>query len=619
MPNYQQQLKGRYAALGVVVIVVLGLLLARLWSMQVLNGVAYAKQADKNLTREVTTAAPRGRILDSQGKELVTNRATMAVYVDASAKGDSALLGRLATALNIPLADVVSRASDVREQALAPRIVAVDVPMAAVAYISENSVLFPGVEVRAQPVRVYPMGMLAAHVLGYIGEASQSDIANAGSTAYQYGDLVGKSGAEVQFENVLQGVRGSNVYQVDATGKIQSLIKQVDAVAGKDVQLTIDSAVQAVTEQALAQAIDDAHKSGFPAAKAGAAVAINVKTGEIISMASLPTYDPSLFLGGISEKNWTALTSKDSNYPLTNRVIMGQYPAASTFKAVVGLAGLEDKMLNTGTTYNCKGVWTEMGEQWKKYCWNHAGHGVESFTTAIRDSCDIYFYHLGYLFYNDGGEKLQAFARKFGFGQKSGIDLPGEAVGRVPDAAWKAAYNQNYPEYQGWNPGDTVNLAIGQGDLLVTPLQLVNAYAGIANGGKVMKPHILKAVLGADGKAVYEYKPEVAFDTGTSAENLAAMKAALVSVTRSGGTAYDAFKGFPVTVAGKTGTAEVAGIDDYAWFVGFAPADNPTYAVAVLVEQGGHGGSIAGPAARQIFAALLNLKIEHVTATDVSR
>jgi len=406
--------------------------------------------------------------------------------------------------------------------------------------------------------------------------------------------------------------------EVDAAGKPRRVIQDTDPVPGRDVVLTIDSNVQKVTENALAQAMVDAHKANFPQAHAGAAVLLDVRTGDVVSMASLPTYDPTLFLGGISNKNWQSLTTTASDFPLTNRAIMGLYPAASTFKAMTGLGGLQDKIITPSSSYDCQGVWTEMGKQWKKYCWDRGGHGVEDFYDAVRDSCDIYFYHVGYMFYRHGGEKLQAFARKFGFGALSGIDLPGEATGRVPDAKWKAAYNENYPEYQRWLPGDTVNLAIGQGDLLVTPLQLADAYAGIANGGKVMRPHVLKQVLGPDGKPVLTYKPQVAFDSGTSASNLSAMKSALELVTTEG-TAKGAFRGFPVTVAGKTGTAQVAGKDDYAWFVWFAPADHPKYCAAVLIEQGGHGGSIAGPAARQILAAALGLKVEHVSATDNSR
>lgn len=617
MTDFRQQLKPRFAVLGFVVLAVLGLLLARLWTLQVLNGAAYAEQAKQNRVREVTTEAPRGRILDRHGRELVTNRPTMAVVVAPSAKDDEKLLARLSTVLNMPVADIKERVSSVRQAPLAYRTVAIDVPMTAVSYLSEHEVDFPGVEVRTQAVRKYPQGVLAAHVLGYAGEVSQSELDSVDSP-YQYGDTVGKAGAEKSFESVLQGDRGRQLIEVDAVGRPRRVILDSDPVAGHDVVLTIDSKVQSIAEKALADALTDAHKDKFTKARAGAAIAIDTRSGEIIAMASLPTYDPELFLGGISTKNWEALTSKESEFPLTNRAIMAQYPAASTFKAMTGLAGLEAGVTTPGSTYECEGKWVGMGEQWKKYCWDHGGHGTESFMEGIKDSCDVVFYEIGYRFYKDKDEKLQKFARRFGFGSKNGIDLPGEVSGRIPDAAWKSKYNENYPEYQRWLPGDTVNLAIGQGDLLVTPLQLADAYAGIANNGKVMKPHVIKQVLDPQGKPVLSASPEVAFDTKTSKRNLSSMKSALVSVTEDG-TGRGAFVGFPVEVAGKTGTAQVTGKDDLALFVGFAPAEKPRYCVVVVVEQGGHGGSVAGPAARQILAACLGQKIEHVTAEDSSR
>jgi len=587
--------------------------------MQVLYGASFTAQADENRVREVTTIAPRGRILDRNGKELVTNRATMAVVADRSVLKDEALLNRLSSLLSMPVADIKEKVSSVRESALAPRTVMIDVPKQTVAYLSEHSSQFPGVEIQVQAVREYPQGALAAHVVGYTGEVSETDLTDASGTGYSYGDIVGKAGAEAQFEQVLQGDRGRRLVEVDASGQAHRVILDTEPVAGRDVKLTIDSRVQAITEKALVQAMRDAQLQGFPSAKGGAAAAIDIKTGEVLAMASLPTYDPEVFLGGISKKNWQKLTDKKSEYPLTNRVIMGQYPAASTFKAVTGLAGLEYGITTPGSTYRCQGKWIEMGEQWKKYCWNHAGHGYETFMDGIKDSCDVVFYEIGYAFYKDKGEKLQEFSRRFGLGAKSGIDLPGEAEGRVPDAKWKAAYNENYPEYRQWLPGDTVNMAIGQGDILVTPLQMADVYAGIANGGKVMEPHVLKQVLGQDGKPVLTAEPTVAFDTKAKKGNLASMKTALVSVTQPGGTGAGAFRGFPVRVAGKTGTAQVAGKDDYAWFVGFAPANKPRYCVVVAIEQGGHGGSVAGPAARQILAALLGQRIEHVTAQDQSR
>ncbi len=617
LPSFRQELKPRFAALGIIVVVVLGMLFFRLWSMQVVQGAAYTSQSEDNRVREVTVEAPRGRILDRKGRPLVTNRPTKAVLVVPSASEDTTLLNRLSIVLSVPVADIKDKLASVKESALTPRTVAIDVPMSTVAYIEEHPGDFPGVEVRVQAVRQYPQGKLAAHVLGYAGEANDSELSAEGSTLVP-GDIVGKAGAEAQFENVLQGDRGRRVLEVDARGTPHRVIEEIDPVPGRDVRLTIDSKVQKVTEAALAQAMDDARNDGFPKARAGAAVAIDVETGEIISMASLPTYDPKIFLGGVSEKVWADLNEKKSDFPLTNRVIQAQYPAASTFKAMTGLAGLEEGVITPSSTFICAGRWIGMGKQWPKSCWNHAGHGAESFAEAVSDSCDVYFYNVGYKFYKMDGEKLQGFARTFGFGADSGVDLPGEASGRVPDAKWKADYNENYPEMQQWLPGDTVNLAIGQGDLLVTPLQIADAYAGIANGGDVMKPHVLKQVLGPNGKAVIKAKPEVAFATKTSKRNLASMRSSLVRVTQTG-TAAGVFRTFPITVAGKTGTAEVYGKDDMAWFVGFAPAQNPKYCVAVVVEQGGHGGSVAGPAARQILAALLGEKVTHVTATDVSR
>jgi penicillin-binding protein 2 len=259
-----------------------------------------------------------------------------------------------------------------------------------------------------------------------------------------------------------------------------------------------------------------------------------------------------------------------------------------------------------------------MGEQWPKWCWNHSGHGSISFEGGIEESCDTVFYEIGYEFYKRKKEELQATSREFGLGSKTGIDLPGEVSGRVPDAAWKKEFNKNYPEYQLWLPGDTVNMAIGQGDLLVTPLQMASVYAGLGNGGTLMRPHVLKDVLDSEGGVALSSEPVAMGQLNASEAELNVLKRALVKVTTTG-TAKGTFRGFDVRVAGKTGTAQVYGKDDYAWFCAYAPADTPRYAVAVVVEQGGHGGSVAGPAARNILAQLLGEPLTEVHTTDVSR
>lgn len=618
MSDHRHILKSRFAILGGVVFAVLGVLLFRLWSMQVLSGEAFAELSESNRVREVTTEAPRGRILDRNGRALVTNRPTLAVLVSRNAAGDDEMLSRLSALLEMPVSDLRERALSVKEAALAPRVVAIDVPMETVAYLAEHESEFPGVEVQTRAVREYPQGRLAAHVLGYTGEMSDSELSSEAYAGYDPTDIVGKAGAEKSFESVLQGDRGRRILEVDATGRPRRVIEEVDPEPGRDVVLTIDADAQKVAESALAEALKDAHRQRYPKAKAGAIVALDVRNGDVLAMASAPTYDPTVFLGGVSQKEWRSLTSTSSEFPLNNRAIAAQYPAASTFKAFTGLAGLENGFTRQWSTYSCQGGWTGMGEQWKKYCWDRGGHGTESFMAGVADSCDTVFYEIGYSLYKDRGEKLQKMARSFGYGSKLGIDLPGEADGRVPDAAWKKAYNENYPEYQRWLPGDTVNIAIGQGDLLVTPLQVAGTYGAIANGGKVLKPHVMKQVLGGDGKPVLTAKTEVVFAPKLKKQNLAIMQSALRGVITDG-TGTSAFRGFDVSAAGKSGTAEVDGKDDMAWFVGYAPADKPRYVVACVVEQGGHGGSVAGPAVRQVLAQLLGEEVEHVTATDNSR
>jgi penicillin-binding protein 2 len=640
MTNYQERLKSRFAALGVIIILVLASLLVRLWSMQVLSGDVYAALAENNRIREISLAAPRGRILDREGRELVTNRATLAVSIDPAddrvrrliVRAQSAdetddptsleledTFGGVAGLLSMTSEQVFEKVADSSVEALRPRTVAIDVPLDVVTQLAERQTEFPGVRIDEVAVREYPSGSVASHVLGYTGEISAEQITEAGATGgYALGDIVGKTGAEVQFESVLQGDKGRRLIEVNASGKSQRVVSEQVPVAGRDVRLTIDLEVQKVAESMLARALAEAHRQNFPKARAGAAVVLDVKTGEVLAMASLPTFDPSTFLGGISQKDWAALNAKESEYPLNNRALMSAYPPASTFKVVTGLAGLEFDVASSGSSYVCQGRWTEMGEQWAKWCWNHSGHGRVSFEGGIEKSCDTVFYEIGYEFYKRKNEELQATAREFGLGSKTGIDLSGEVAGRVPDAAWKKEFNKNYPEYQLWLPGDTVNMAIGQGDLLVTPLQMATVYAGIANGGTVMRPHILKDVLDSQGSVARSSEPETLATLKASRADLDVLKRALVKVTTTG-TARGVFSGFGVAVAGKTGTAQVYGKDDYAWFCAFAPADRPRYAVAVVIEQGGHGGSVAGPAARNILAKLLGQPEAEVHTTDVSR
>jgi penicillin-binding protein 2 len=618
MMTFREQLKGRFAALGVVVLVVLGALGVRLWSMQVLSAGQYVAAAASNSTREISLPAPRGRILDAKGRPLVTNRSVMTVTAPSSISVDTTLVARLSAAIDVSVADIQKTLASFKQQRLAPRVLRTDIPLATAAYLEEHAADFPGVQVQAAAVREYPFGSLAAHVLGYAGEISETQLAASPLPDAAMGDIVGKTGVEAQYDKVLQGVKGFERLEVDNQGRVVSVLAQGEPLAGKDIELTIDKDVQATTEKALSDAIAEAHRMGFNKSKAGAAVVLDVSTGAVLAMASAPTFDPSSFLGGISDAAWQSLTATSSEYPLTDRAISSAYPPGSTFKAVVALAALQNHLITPNTVIYCPAHWTGFGAQWAKWNWDHTTNASLSVVPAIEKSNDSFFYSVGKLFYGAPGEKMQAFATSVGFGKALGIDLPGEVGGRVPTAAWKKAYNRNYPEYQAWVPGDTVNMAIGQGDLLVTPLQLADYYATLANGGHVMQPHVLQAVLGADGTPALVVTPTVMPGPSLSAANLATLRTALVGVTTVG-TGASAMRGFSTRVAGKTGTAQMAGKDDYAWFACYAPANNPRYAVVVMVEQGGHGGSVAEPAAREILSKLFSVKYQVVHAVDNSR
>jgi len=618
MTTFREQLKGRFAVLGVVVLVVLGALAVQLWSMQVITGTQYSAAAQSNSTREIHLPAPRGRILDVKGRPFVTNRPVINIAAPSSISADTTLVARLSAAIDVPVDEIQTKLASFKQERLAPRVLRTGVPLATAAYISEHSADFPGVEVQEAAVRDYPLGSLAAHVLGYTGEISEEQLAASSTVGASMGDVVGKTGVESYYDKVLQGEKGFRRFEVDNQGRQRSVLAEGAAIPGKDVRLTIDKDVQAVVEQALSDALAEAHRQGFKNAHAGAAVVLEIKTGAVVAMASVPTYDPAVFLGGVSAAEWKTLNDPSSEYPLNNRAIMAGYAPASTFKPIVAMAGLDAGLAKPGSGFFCAGRWVGLGAQWGKWCWKHSGHGHLTLMQGITQSCDSVFYEMGKRFYQAGGEKLQAFARSLGLGDQLGIDLPGEAAGRIPDAAWKKAFNANYPEYQQWVPGDTVNMSIGQGDVLVTPLQLATAYASLGNGGTVVRPHVLDAVLGTDGQPSLEATAVTISQARMSASDLAALERALLGVTTSG-TSKSAFKGFPKIVAGKTGTAQVNGKADTAVFAAYAPASAPRYAVAIVIEQGGHGGSVAAPAARQIFSKLFNVKFKRVHATDVSR
>lgn len=595
----------------------LGALFVKLWSMQVISGRDYTAKAEENRITEYTTVAPRGRIFDRNGVELVGNRSSFAVLISADEQSNKKVLRRLSNVLGIPRETVAAKAADSSNGAQADRLIALDVSDRAVAYIAEKPTAFPGVTVEARTVRTYPQGTLAAHVLGYAGTISQDELSKQnGSHSYESGDTVGKDGAEQAFESYLQGDRGIKRVEINAAGEVVGTVDSIDPVRGNDVRLTIDSKVQKVAEEALQKAFSDAARAKYTNASAGAIVCLDATNGEVIAMASAPTYDPSEFIDGVSSDTWEWLTDDDNDYPLSNRCIAGLYPAASTFKGFTGLAGLEHKFASSSKIWDCKGTWTGFGKKWPQKCWNLNGHGHIGFHHGIVESCDVVFYEIGKQFYNIKGSDtvLQEYLQDWGFGSLTGVELSGEQEGRVPTPEWKKAYNRDAPESQAWQPGDITNLMIGQGDLLVTPLQIACGYAGLATG-TIPKPVLLHSVLAQDGKTVVVDGSRFYgsnFSPKFKESNIEIMRSGFEGVV-SEGSVKSVFSGMGVKSAGKTGTGEVAGKDNYAWYVGYAPAKDPKYVCACIIEQGGAGATSAAPAVRSVLAKALGKSSKHVS------
>jgi penicillin-binding protein 2 len=607
----------RLRALGAAVGAFFAVLLARLWGMQLLSSSDYSAQAEQNLTRDVSTSAPRGRIFDRSGVVLVDNRLSYALVAEKDVADDTRLVRRISNLLGMPEVAVRHNVQSTSEGAQSLRTVMIDVPEAAVAYVAEHPGMFPGVSIEARSVRSYPFGSTACHLLGYTGSISSDELAayaadESNTIDYQLGDVVGKAGIEYQYEAVLQGVRGVRTVHVNASGDVTGTVSEVDPVPGSDVRLTVDVTVQQAAESAVLTSFAASEYLGYK--PTGAAVTcMNCKTGEILAMASYPSYDPTSFIGGISADVWAQLIADDANTPLLNRAIDGLYPSASTIKPLTACAALESGLTTTEATVECTGWWTGFGEAYGMHCWNHSGHGVMNLREGIVNSCDTVFYEIASAaYYSSDPEVLQEMFRRWGLGSKTGVDLPGEAAGRVPDAEWKWNWFTSSPdESRAWQGGDTANIAIGQGDILVTPLQMCCVYCGLVNGGVEMRPHLMKDVLSSETHDALVVNPQTVART-------VQIDPSLLSFVQSGmwGVVNETyissyFAGLPVEVMGKSGTGE-AGDDDtntHAWFVAAAPYDDPTYVVAALIEHGGGGGYVASNACREVLGAIYGVEM----------
>jgi len=595
-PQMSNRLALRLALFGGFALVLFAILFFRLWQLQVLSGEEYLAEANNNRIREFRVSAPRGEILDRDGKVLVGNRTSLALVVrpqrlPADAAERRAELARLGELTHTSLRRVRRTIAEQQEVAAgAPVTLRRDVGDYLVYYLQENQDEFPGVEVQRVFVRRYPNGTLAAHTLGSVGEVSEEQLREARYESLEPGDRVGQDGVEYSYDGFLRGEPGLTRIQVDAFGRPTPSGRLVSKapVPGDNLQLTIDADLQAAGDAALSG-------QGLY----GAYVAMDVRSGQILAMGSNPTYDPAVFTRPLTQSQVDDLIRDPVAAPLTNRVIAGLYPTGSTFKPITSIAALAGGNVTPAESIYDDGVFTLGGIDFRNA--GDAAYGSLSMQRALEVSSDVFYYTLGDRMYP--GTDLQKWAGKLGIGREAGIDLPGEQPGLLPTPAWR---NELYGERltdRPWSAGDNVNLAVGQGDLQADPLQMAVAYATIANGGLVPRPHVGMQVEDAAGRVLREIETKPARRVRIDSEWRDVILDGLHDAAQSGeGTSYSVFGGFPVPVAGKTGTAERPPHADQSWYVVLAPYPDPEIVVAVTFEQGGFGAETAAPAALEILS-----------------
>lgn len=566
--------------LAVLAVLIIGVLIARLVYLQLYDGENYARLADGNRIRIIPSKAARGVIYDRNLTPVVSNRPGFTVsLLRLSEPISNDVIERLAVLLNIPKERIQEKIKN--HEGFEPIHLKTDITPEVLAIIEEQKDLYPGVVIEVQPFRENLYNEVGAHVLGYVSEISATELEKKKDQGYKTGDLVGQFGLERRYDKELRGIDGGRQVEVDASGKPVQILGEREAQPGQDLVLTIDWKLQMALEQAMDRQLK------LIGANAAAAVVLNPQTGEILALASRPTFNPNWFLHGISEKNWQKI-NQNPFYPLDNKVVTGEYPPGSTFKIVTGTAALQEKVVTPEEKI------LDTGKYWLDDKTNASGEvlGWINFEEALAHSDNYYFYEMGYRL---GIDRLERYARMFGLGAKTGIDLAYEAEGLVASVKYKEK-TFNEP----WFTAETLDAAIGQGFNLVTPLQAALVMSQVATGGARYKPHLVQKIL-RDKEVVKEFKPELMATLAVDQENMKYVQEGLHEVTRYG-TASGFFGAhFPIELAAKTGTAENPHGKDHGWFVAYGPFQNPTIALAVIVENGGFGSVSAMPIARQVF------------------
>ena len=592
------KLAPRIAGLMVMIVAVLITAALRLYYLQVIKHHDLAELADRNRIRIQRMPALRGLVFDRRLRPLVDTRPSFdAVIVPEDAPNLDVTIARLEKLLGqTGFSKKIDDADDEGRPDYDPVTVAERLEWPQVVALEAHQLELPGVSLQVTPRRHYLYDSLAAHLLGYVGEVTVKDLNRLPD--YRMGDDIGKFGLERSWEGTLRGDSGGQEIEVDSIGRRLRMLREIPERPGNSVVMTIDLDLQRVAEDAIGE-------------RAGALIAIDPNTGYILAMASHPAFDPNIFAGGISSSAWRELTT-DPSHPLENRVTQGIYPPGSTFKILDSIAGLMDHTLTTSTSYFCPGgIWFGNREY---RCWRKQGHGDVAFHRAIVESCDVFFYDVGQRL---GVDRIAAWAHALGLGKKTGIDLDNEKAGTIPSSEWK---QRRFHER--WYPAETLSVAIGQGYVAVTPIQLAELAAEVANGGTLYKPQFVKQIDALDGSVVKSFPPVVENETHIDPQMLNEVRSAMADVVSAPNGTGKAARIDGIQVAGKTGTAQVVKeaqgartketalpdrYRDHGWFMAFAPVDHPKIAIACIIEHSGHGGSSAAPVVKAVMQKYFEL------------
>ncbi len=578
-----EDVKQRLNWLLIFIVICFSVLVISLWYLQMIKGEEFKERAVENCIRSLVEDAPRGRIYDRQEKLLVTNRPVVVVSIIPAEVDDLEKLSeRLSKVIGISPEKISQTIKNYRENPFKPVKILDDCSTNKIIEIEERKDELKGVVLEVKPRRDYLYHDFAAHSLGYVGEIDKEELQQFGNPKFQGGDIIGKAGLEKYYDDILRGEKGGKEVEVDALGQEIATLLHQKPVPGKDLVLTIDRDLQLYGENLLF-------------GKKGSIVVSDPNSGEILALVNRPSFSPNIFANGISSSDWQRLSS-DADYPLTNRSVQGVYSPGSIFKVVTAIAALEEGVTDRKRKIYCSGTFELAGQVFT--CWKETGHGGLSIVDGIAHSCNIYFYTLGK---DLGIERYNKYMQKFGLGEKTSIDLPAEAIGTIPSVQWKRREVKEI-----WFPGDTINLSIGQGYLLLTPLQVHNLITTIAAEGEVFKLHLVKKIISVDGETVEEIKPEIYKKVDFSSDTFKIIKEGLRQTILKGTGWRANIK--ELAVAGKTGTAQNPQGETHAWFIGFAPYEDPEICITVFLENGGEGGEAAAPIARAMLEKYFSIQ-----------